>query len=61
MADLATGNIAWLTMLGYIMPPQIGLFFVLIKPQLEELSQYFGWSKHGEKAASRKSSKRSYR
>jgi hypothetical protein len=34
MADLATGNIAWLIMLGYIMPPQIGLFFVLIKPQI---------------------------
>ncbi len=28
------GGIDWLVVLGYIMPPQIGLFFVLIKPQI---------------------------
>jgi len=28
------GNIDWLVVLGFIMPPQIGLFFVLIKPQI---------------------------
>ncbi|HSW62700.1 MAG TPA: hypothetical protein VLH56_05235 [Dissulfurispiraceae bacterium] len=28
------GGIDWLIALGFIMPPQIGLFFVLIKPQI---------------------------
>jgi hypothetical protein len=34
LEDLRLGNINWLVMLGYIMPPQIGLFFVLMKPQV---------------------------
>lgn len=34
LADLANGNIEWLAMLGFILPPQIGLIFVLIKPQI---------------------------
>lgn len=28
------GGIDWLVTLGYILPPQVGLFFVLIKPQI---------------------------
>lgn len=28
------GNVDWLAALGFIMPPQIGLFFVVIKPQI---------------------------
>jgi hypothetical protein len=31
---LHTVNIEWLVMLGLVMPPQIGLFFVMIKPQV---------------------------
>jgi len=27
-------NVDWLAALGFIMPPQIGLFFILLKPQL---------------------------
>lgn len=27
------GNIEWLVALGFVLPPQIGLFFVLVKPQ----------------------------
>lgn len=34
LADLANGNIEWMPMLGFILPPQIGLMFVLIKPQV---------------------------
>jgi hypothetical protein len=34
LADLANGNIEWLPMLGFILPPPIGLIFVLIKPQV---------------------------
>jgi len=28
------GNLDWLAALGFILPPQIGLFFVLMKPQI---------------------------
>lgn len=28
------GNIDWMPVLGFILPPQIGLFFLLIKPQI---------------------------
>lgn len=28
------GNIDWLVALGFVLPPQIGLFFVLLKPQI---------------------------
>ncbi|HSB00769.1 MAG TPA: hypothetical protein VLE49_08970, partial [Anaerolineales bacterium] len=31
---LNNGNLDWLVMLGLWMPPQIGLFFVLLKPQV---------------------------
>lgn len=31
---LLNGNIEWLPLLGFILPPQIGLFFVIIKPQI---------------------------
>jgi hypothetical protein len=34
LADLYNGNIEWMPMLGFILPPQIGLIFVLIKPQI---------------------------
>ena len=34
MHGVLTGNIDWLAALGFIMPPQIGLFFVAIKPQI---------------------------
>lgn len=31
---LLNSNIEWLPLLGFVMPPQIGLFFVSIKPQI---------------------------
>lgn len=31
---LLNANIDWLPILGFVMPPQIGLFFVIIKPQI---------------------------
>lgn len=31
---LLNANIDWMTLIGFILPPQIGLFFVVIKPQL---------------------------
>jgi hypothetical protein len=34
MHGVLTGNIDWLAVLGFIMPPQIGLFFIAIKPQV---------------------------
>jgi hypothetical protein len=34
MHCLLVGNIDWLAVLGFIMPPQIGLFFITIKPQI---------------------------
>jgi hypothetical protein len=34
MHGLLNGNIDALVVLGFILPPQIGLFFVLIKPQI---------------------------
>lgn len=30
---IVNANIEWLTVVGFIMPPQIGLFFVTVKPQ----------------------------
>jgi len=32
--SLLNGNIDALTVLGFVLPPQIGLFFILIKPQI---------------------------
>lgn len=34
MFGLYNGNIDWLAMLGFIMPPPIGMLFVTIKPQI---------------------------
>ena len=34
MHNVLTGNVDWLVVLGFIMPPQIGLFFLAIKPQI---------------------------
>ncbi len=34
MHNMLNGNIDWLSLLGLVMPPQIGLFFVTMKPQL---------------------------
>lgn len=34
MHNMLNGNIDWLPVLGLAMPPQIGLFFVTMKPQL---------------------------
>jgi hypothetical protein len=31
---LLNGNVDWLAALGFVMPPQIGLFFIAIKPQI---------------------------
>ncbi len=31
---LLHGNIAWMPLLGFVLPPQIGLFFVAVKPQM---------------------------
>ena len=31
---LLNANIDWLPLLGFVLPPQIGLFFVIIKPQI---------------------------
>jgi len=31
---LLNANIDWLPLLGFVLPPQIGLFFVIIKPQV---------------------------
>jgi hypothetical protein len=34
LSDLYNGNIDWMPMLGFVLPPQIGLIFVMIKPQI---------------------------
>jgi len=34
MHSLLNGNIDWLPLVGFVLPPQIGLFFILIKPQM---------------------------
>ena len=34
MHVLLNGNIDWLAILGFVLPPQIGLFFISIKPQV---------------------------
>lgn len=31
---LLNGNLEWLTCLGFVLPPPIGLFFIAVKPQL---------------------------
>lgn len=32
--EILNGNIDWLAVLGFVFPPQIGLFFIVIKPQV---------------------------
>jgi hypothetical protein len=34
MHNLINGNIDWLALLGFVLPPQIGLFFLALKPQI---------------------------
>jgi hypothetical protein len=34
LVGLHTVNIEWLVMLGFVLPPPVGLFFVLMKPQV---------------------------
>lgn len=34
LSDIVNGNIEWMPMLGFVLPPQIGLIFVMIKPQV---------------------------
>lgn len=34
MSDLTMGNINWLSVLGFVLPPQLGIFLVLLKPQV---------------------------
>ena len=34
MHVLLNGNMDWLAVLGFVLPPQIGLFFISIKPQI---------------------------
>jgi len=31
---ILNGNLDWLVALGFVLPPQIGLFFIIIKPQV---------------------------
>jgi hypothetical protein len=31
---LLKGNIDWIPILGFVLPPQIGLFFIIVKPQI---------------------------
>lgn len=32
--DLLNGNLDWLAVIGFILPPQFGLFFISVKPQM---------------------------
>lgn len=45
------GNIDWLVAIGFILPPQIGLFFLVIKPQIGIAVAFFwfiqSWRKSG--------------
>jgi hypothetical protein len=34
MHGLLNGNIDWLAAIGFVLPPQIGLFFITVKPQM---------------------------
>jgi hypothetical protein len=34
MHNMLNGNIDWLALLGLVMPPQLGLFFITMKPQI---------------------------
>jgi hypothetical protein len=41
MHGLLNSNIEWLPLLGFVMPPQIGLFFISIKPQIGSVVAIF--------------------
>jgi hypothetical protein len=41
MHNMLNGNIDWLALVGLIMPPQIGLFFITMKPQLGAAVVFF--------------------
>jgi hypothetical protein len=51
MHGALNGNIDWLAAIGFILPPQIGLFFISIKPQLGIAVIIFwlfkAWNKNG--------------
>lgn len=45
--NLMLGNIDWLVVLGFIMPPSVGLFFVLLKPQIGiAVAIYWLWTSY---------------
>jgi hypothetical protein len=54
---IQVGNIEWMVLLGYILPPQIGLIFLAMKPQSTFIAiLYFiveAWHKEGFKGALR--------
>ena len=45
------GNVDWIVSLGLVLPPQVGLFFVLVKPQIGWIIAVYWllvtWQKHG--------------
>lgn len=42
--NLVLGNIDWLVALGFILPPQVGLFLVVLKPQIGiAVALYWAW------------------
>ncbi len=49
--SMLDGNVDWLAALGFILPPQIGLFFLAIKPQIGAAVAVFwlveAWRKNG--------------
>lgn len=55
--SLLNGNIDWLPIVGFVLPPQIGLFFVLTKPQMgSAVAVYWlveAWRRGGLKEAAR--------
>src|SRR5690606_20758783 len=55
--SLLNGNIDWLPIVGFVLPPQIGLFFVLTKPQMGSAVAVFwlveAWREGGFKEAVR--------
>ncbi len=39
--DLLNGNLDWLTMLGFVLPRPLGLFFLAVKPQIGAVVGFF--------------------
>jgi hypothetical protein len=54
---IQTGNIEWLVLLGYVLPPQVGLIFLAMKPQSTFVAILYyvveAWRKGGFRAALR--------